>query len=78
MCNKKIKNILTKRYISTYNVYKGNRKRGENMNQKKSEILERVAGKFTQLDEETKDKVAWYMLGKEEERAKWEKKLLSA
>lgn len=48
------------------------------MNQKKIEILERVNEKFTQLDEETKDKVAWYMLGKEEERAKWEKKLQTA
>ncbi|WFR55394.1 hypothetical protein QA584_17485 [Anaerocolumna sp. AGMB13025] len=48
------------------------------MNRKKIEILERVTEKFIQLDEETKDKVAWYMLGKEEERAKWEKKLQTA
>ncbi len=40
----------------------------------KKETLLRIATKFAQLDEETKDKLAWYMLGKEEERAKWEKK----
>lgn len=41
----------------------------------KSETLLRIASKFTkELDEETKDKIAWYLLGKEEERAKWEKK----
>lgn len=48
------------------------------MNQQKKELIERTADKFTKLDEETKEKIAWYMLGKEEERAKWEKKLQSA
>lgn len=44
------------------------------MSKEKKEIIERAAEKFVQLDEEMKDKIAWYMLGKEEERAKWEKK----
>ena len=38
----------------------------------KHEILERVATNFTQLDEEMKEKIAWYMLGRQEEREKWE------
>ena len=40
----------------------------------KKEILARTAMKFTELDEDVKNNIAWYMLGKEEERAKWEKR----
>jgi len=42
------------------------------MKKEKNELIERVATKFCQLDENMKEKIAWYMLGREEERAKWE------
>lgn len=45
------------------------------MSKEKKEAIKRTAEKFIRLDEEMKDKIAWYMLGKEEERAKWEKKM---
>lgn len=44
------------------------------MNAEKKAIVERISTKFTQLDEDMKDKIAWYILGREEERAKQEQK----
>lgn len=37
--------------------------------------IERVAEKFTQLPEDMKDKIAWYLLGRQEEQEKQRKKL---
>lgn len=42
------------------------------MDKTKSDILLRAATNFTQLDEDMQDKIAWYMLGRQEEREKWE------
>lgn len=44
------------------------------MSREKQETVEKIATKFTELPEDMKDKIAWYILGKEEERAKWEKR----
>lgn len=40
----------------------------------REEMLMSSAVKFTELDEDMKDKIAWYLLGKKEERAKQEAK----
>jgi len=42
--------------------------------EKRKEKVERVATEFTELPEEMKDKVAWYILGMQEEREKWIKR----
>lgn len=43
--------------------------------EKKREMIERVAEKFVLLPESDKTFIAGYLVGKEEERAKWEKQL---
>lgn len=70
--------MLDKIYIRYYNVdisYKVVKQTSEviHMDKEKKEAMERVAEKFTYFDPEMKDKMAWYILGRQEERAKWEK-----
>lgn len=40
----------------------------------KRERVEEIARKFVRLDEEGKSFITGYMIGKQEERQKWEKK----
>lgn len=47
------------------------------MSEEKKEMVERLAQKFVSLPDAEKSFVAGYMAGKEEERAKWEKKGLA-
>lgn len=44
------------------------------MTEDKKKILERASEKFLSLDEESKNFIAGYMTGIQEERAKWEQK----
>lgn len=44
------------------------------MDEEKKVIVERITTKFTQMDEDMKEKIAWYILGREEERVKQEQK----
>lgn len=48
------------------------------MNKAKEEITERLAEKFVILDPDMKDKIAWYMLGRQEEREKQEREKQTA
>lgn len=50
---------------------------GNHMSEEKKEMVERLAQKFVSLPDAEKSFVAGYMAGKEEERAKWEKKGLA-
>ena len=43
-------------------------------NEKRKDQIERLAKKFAQLSDSEKSFIAGYIAGKEEEKAKWEKK----
>lgn len=47
------------------------------MTSKKEKTLEILAEKFISLDPELKDKITWYIIGRQEEKAKWEKKRIA-
>lgn len=63
----------TDRHALTRQVMRG----GNHMSEEKKEMVERLAQKFVSLPDAEKSFVAGYMAGKEEERAKWEKKGLA-
>lgn len=47
------------------------------MSEEKREMVERLTQKFVTLPDSEKSFIAGYMAGKEEERAKWERKELT-
>lgn len=42
------------------------------MSKENQKIVLRMATDFTELDDDTKDNFAWYLLGRQEERTRWE------